>query len=74
MLLRVKWGFRDEVFGFGSGDGILNVFNSRLRGLHCRLPGHKGSLNALDFSPVDKQVVATVSNDRMVLLGEIAVF
>ena len=73
MLLRVKWDTEDTLFSSGSADGVLNVWNARRQTLHCRLSGHRGSLNDLDFSPLERSVVATVSSDKSVLLGELPI-
>lgn len=50
-LVRASWDAGGEKVGVGSGDGSVCVWESRSGNLIYKLPGHRGTVNDVQFSP-----------------------
>ncbi|KAL9634182.1 MAG: hypothetical protein Q9164_004246 [Protoblastenia rupestris] len=50
-LVRASWDVKGEKLGIGSGDGSVCVWENRSGNLIYKLPGHKGTVNDMRFSP-----------------------
>jgi Prp8 binding protein len=70
-LLRVRWSTKDQLLGAGSACQNVNIWDMRQLQLAYRLPGHTGSVNEICFHPKEP-VIASMSSDRMVFMGELA--
>ncbi|KAK5155042.1 hypothetical protein LTS14_005997 [Recurvomyces mirabilis] len=66
-LFRACWDREGKRVAVGGGEGVVTVWEAASGKMVARLPGHKGSVNEVDFSP-DGTVVASGSTDRRVLL------
>jgi len=70
-LLRVRWSAKDALLSAGSADQSVNIWDMRQLQLAYRLPGHGGSVNEVCFHPKEP-IVASMSSDRQVYMGELA--
>ena len=55
----------------GSANRNMYVWDAKTAELQYTLPGHKGSVNAVDIHPLEP-IVVSGSSDRRLLMGEIA--
>lgn len=55
-LIRASWDPRGEKIAAGSGDRSVVVWDSKSGKLLYKLPGHKGSVNDVRFSPNDEPI------------------
>lgn len=68
--LRAKWNSDGTKIAAGSGsDFTVVIWDSFTRRILHKLPGHKGSVNDVCFSPTES-VIATGSSDGTIILGE----
>ncbi|OJJ96131.1 hypothetical protein ASPACDRAFT_81368 [Aspergillus aculeatus ATCC 16872] len=70
-LIRASWDATGEKIATGSGDRSVVVWNSKSGKLLYKLPGHKGTVNDVRFSPNNKPIIVSGSSDRTLLLGEL---
>ena len=86
-LIRASWDPKGEKIAAGSGDRTVVVWEVRSGKLLYKLPGHKGTVNDVRFSPADEPIrecsqtlasfvadeckVVSGSSDRNLLLGEL---
>ncbi|KIH86881.1 Prp8 binding protein [Sporothrix brasiliensis 5110] len=72
-LTHASWDPQGKRIAAGSGDGTVVVWSSDNGKLLYKLPGHKGSVNAAEFSPSDEPItlVLSASSDRTLMLGEL---
>lgn len=61
-------GGRDQLLASGSEDSCVYVWHRDSRRLLARLPGHAGTVNSVQFSPADPNLLASASDDRTVRL------
>lgn len=54
----------------GSGDRMVNIWDSASRRLLYKLPGHNGSVNEATFHP-SEPIVASAGSDKQIYLGEL---
>jgi Prp8 binding protein len=86
-LLKAAWGAKGARIAAGSGDRSVVVWEAATGKLLYKLPGHKGAVNDVDFSPSEDQIsmslllaainadyleVVSGSSDRNLLLGELS--
>lgn len=86
-LLKAAWGAGGERIAAGSGDRSVVVWEANSGKLLYKLPGHKGAVNDVAFSPSEDQIsvfflglvsmlifdiVVSGSSDRTLLLGELS--
>ncbi|OAF67971.1 U5 small nuclear ribonucleoprotein [Intoshia linei] len=69
-LYHVSWSPCETYVASGSGDSFAYVWNTESKQLIYRLTGHKGAVNEADFHPKEP-IIATVSTDKSILMGEI---
>lgn len=69
-LLRACWDNEGKKIGAGGGDGTVTVWEAKSGKMLQKLPGHKGTVNDVRFSP-DGSMVLSASTDRTMLLGEL---
>lgn len=70
-LIKASWSPRGDKICAGSGDRTVVVWDARTAKLLYKLPGHKGSVNDVRFSPSEETIIVSGSTDRNLLLGEL---
>jgi Prp8 binding protein len=72
-LLRCAWSPDSSRISSGCSDTPthVHIWDSRNGSLLYKLPGHRGTVNEVDFHPLEP-IVASASSDHAVFLGEIA--
>ncbi|CAL4124492.1 unnamed protein product, partial [Meganyctiphanes norvegica] len=70
ILLRCAWSPDGRRVGAGSSDRFVYVWDTTSRHILYKLPGHNGSVNAVEFHPKEP-IVMSISNDKQIFLGEI---
>lgn len=69
-LLRCSWSPNGNMVTAGSSDRMVYVWNYNSTELMYKLPGHRGSVNEVVFSPKEP-LVLSCSSDKQMYLGEI---
>jgi len=69
-LIKVAWTPDGRRIGSGSADSYAYCWEAKSAALLYKLPGHKGSVNDVQFHPVEP-IISSVSNDSQIYLGEI---
>jgi len=69
-LLRCAWSPDGSKISAGSADRFVYIWDTASRRILYKLPGHRGSVNEVDFHPKEP-IVASCSNDQTIYLGEI---
>jgi len=69
-LLRCAWSPDGSRISSGSGDRFVYVWDTTTRRVVYKLPGHAGSVNDVDFHPVEP-IIMSASSDKKIYLGEI---
>jgi Prp8 binding protein len=57
-LLKAAWGAKGARIAAGSGDRSVVVWEAGTGKLLYKLPGHKGAVNDVAFSPTEDQISA----------------
>ncbi|KAI9732887.1 MAG: hypothetical protein M1834_003827 [Cirrosporium novae-zelandiae] len=70
-LIRASWDPKGERIAAGSGDRSVVVWDARTSKLLYKLPGHRGTVNDVRFSPGDEPIIVSASSDRNLMLGEL---
>lgn len=70
-LLKASWDKDGKKVGAGAGDGTAVVWSNETGKLLYKLPGHKGTINDVRFSPGQDPLILSASSDRNLLLGEL---
>ncbi|KAI5843998.1 WD40-repeat-containing domain protein [Morchella snyderi] len=71
-LIRASWSPKGDKVGAGSGDGSVAVWEAESRKLLYKLPGHRGTVNDMRFSPIEGEpIIVSASSDKNLLLGEL---
>ncbi|KAL1963230.1 hypothetical protein VTN77DRAFT_8555 [Rasamsonia byssochlamydoides] len=70
-LIRASWDPKGEKIAAGSGDRSVVVWEVKTGKLLYKLPGHKGTVNDVRFSPNDEPIIVSGSSDRNIVLGEL---
>jgi len=70
-LLRASWDSKGEKIAAASGDQSVIVWDARTGKLLYKLPGHRGCVNDVRFSPRDEPILVSGSSDRTLMLGEL---
>ncbi|KAL2377380.1 hypothetical protein RJ035_007733 [Blastomyces gilchristii] len=70
-LIRASWNPTGERIAAGSGDRSVVVWDVKSGKLLYKLPGHKGTVNDVRFSPRDEPIIVSGSSDRNIMLGEL---
>ncbi|KAI6191885.1 WD-40 repeat protein [Aphelenchoides bicaudatus] len=69
-LLRCAWSPDGKRVACGSSDRIAYIWNVSTGNIEYGLPGHQGSVNAVDFHPYDP-ILISGGSDKRIYLGEI---
>ncbi|KAN0075072.1 WD40-repeat-containing domain protein [Elaphomyces granulatus] len=70
-LIRASWDPKGEMIAAGSGDRSVVVWDVKSGKLLYKLPGHKGAVNDVRFSPNEEPIIISGSSDRTIMLGEL---
>ncbi|OAL70935.1 hypothetical protein A7D00_4597 [Trichophyton violaceum] len=70
-LIRASWDAKGEMVAAGSGDRSVVVWDVKTGKLLYKLPGHKGTVNDVRFTPAGEPIIVSGSSDRTVMLGEL---
>ncbi|KAL1958857.1 hypothetical protein VTO42DRAFT_3694 [Malbranchea cinnamomea] len=70
-LIRASWDRTGEKIGTGSGDRSVVIWETRSGKLLYKLPGHKGTVNDVRFTPNEEPIIVSGSSDRTIMLGEL---
>ena len=70
-LMRASWSKKGDKICAGAGDRTAVVWDTKSAKLLYKLPGHKGTVNDVRFSPSEDTVIVSASSDRNLLLGEL---
>ncbi|KAF2180339.1 WD40 repeat-like protein [Zopfia rhizophila CBS 207.26] len=70
-LLKASWDSKGEKIAAGSGDRSAVVWEARSGKLLYKLPGHRGAVNDVRFSPRDEPILVSASSDRTLIVGEL---
>ncbi|TQB68860.1 hypothetical protein MPDQ_002662 [Monascus purpureus] len=70
-LIRTSWDPSGERIVAGSGDDNVIIWDAKSGRILYKLPGHKGTVNDVRFSPVGEPIIASASTDCSVMLGEL---
>ena len=55
-LVRASWDAKGERIGVGSGDGSVCIWEKRNGNLVYKLPGHRGTVNDMQFTPAQEPI------------------
>jgi len=69
-LLRCAWSPDGSRISAGSSDRLVNIWDYHSGKIMYKLPGHRGSVNDVDFHPTEP-IIASASSDNNIYLGEI---
>uniref|UniRef100_A0A0N5A2Y9 WD_REPEATS_REGION domain-containing protein n=1 Tax=Parastrongyloides trichosuri TaxID=131310 RepID=A0A0N5A2Y9_PARTI len=70
-LLKCAWSPDGKRISLGSSDGFHYIWDVQSSRVVYRLPGHSGSVNAVDFHPTEP-IILSAGSDKQVFLGEIS--
>ncbi|PSR97608.1 WD40-repeat-containing domain protein [Coniella lustricola] len=70
-LISGSWDKDGKRIAVGAGDGTVVIWSNDTGKLMYKLPGHKGTVNAAEFSPGRDPIILSASSDRTMLLGEL---
>ncbi|KAL8904863.1 MAG: hypothetical protein Q9207_002986 [Kuettlingeria erythrocarpa] len=70
-LVRACWNHKGDKIAAGSGDGTAVVWDAQSAKLLYKLPGHRGTVNDVRFSPGNDPIIVSGSSDRNLILGEL---
>ena len=69
-LLKCSWSKNATQVAAGSADNFVYVWSADSKRILYKLPGHKGTVNEVDFHPT-QPIISSCSNDKQIYLGEI---
>eukprot|EP01118_Nematostelium_gracile_P012494 TRINITY_DN4566_c0_g1_i2.p1 TRINITY_DN4566_c0_g1~~TRINITY_DN4566_c0_g1_i2.p1 ORF type:complete len:359 (-),score=65.28 TRINITY_DN4566_c0_g1_i2:17-1093(-) len=69
-LLKCSWSQDGSKISAGSADRFVYVWEVSSRRILYKLPGHRGSVNQVDFHP-NEPIIGSASSDGTIYLGEI---
>nr|CAD2203959.1 unnamed protein product [Meloidogyne enterolobii] len=69
-LLRCAWSPDSHRVSCGSSDRFVYVWDVGSRNIAYKLPGHQGSVNAVDFHPTEP-IILSAGSDKRIFLGEL---
>jgi Prp8 binding protein len=70
-LIKASWSPDGSRICAGSGDRTVVVWDTRTAKLQYKLPGHKGPVQDVRFSPDGEPIIVSASTDRNLILGEL---
>jgi len=69
-LLKCSWSPDGSKVSAGSADRHVYIWDTASRRILYKLPGHRGSVNDVDFHPTEP-IIGSASADATIYLGEI---
>ena len=69
-LLRCAWSKDGNMVSCGSADRFVHIWDVPSRRILYKLPGHNGSVNDIDFHPIEP-IILSASSDKQLYLGEL---
>ena len=69
-MLRVAWSPDGSKVSAGSGDRHVYVWDTTSRRILYKLPGHAGSVNDIDFHPIEPISTCRVMSRMMLCLPD----
>jgi len=69
-LLKCAWSADGSKVSCGSADRFVYIWDVKTMRILYKLPGHTGSVNEVDFHPVEP-ILSSCSSDKSIFLGEI---
>jgi len=69
-LLKCSWSCDGTKVSCGSADRFVYIWDVKTMRILYKLPGHSGSVNEVDFHPVEP-ILSSCSSDKTIFLGEI---
>ncbi len=54
---------RHDLLAVSDSSGSVHVWNVATSSIHSSMTGHRGQVNSISFSPVNKYLLASASND-----------
>ncbi|KAL4972723.1 WD40-repeat-containing domain protein [Aspergillus desertorum] len=70
-LIRASWNPTGDKIAAGSGDRSVVVWDFKTGKILYKLPGHKGTVNDVRFTPNNEPIIVSASSDRNLVLGEL---
>ncbi|KAL4991753.1 WD40-repeat-containing domain protein [Aspergillus falconensis] len=70
-LIRASWNPAGDKIAAGSGDRSVVVWDFKTGKILYKLPGHKGTVNDVRFTPNNEPIIVSASSDRNLMLGEL---
>lgn len=70
-LLKCAWSHDGTKVSCGSSDRFTHVWDVSSKNLVYKLPGHQGSVNAVDFHPA-QPILLSAGSDKRIFLSELA--
>jgi len=70
ILLRCAWSPDGSKVSAGSADRQVTIWDTTSRKVLYKLPGHRGSVNEVDFHPKES-IIGSCSSDQTIYLGEV---
>lgn len=71
-LIRASWSPTGDKIGAGGADGSVAVWDVESKKLLYKLPGHRGTVNDMRFSPnASEPIIVSASSDKSLILGEL---
>lgn len=69
-LIKTAWSPDAKRIAIGSSDRFTYVYDLATSKIEYKLPGHQGSVNAVDFHP-QELILLSASSDKRIYLGEL---
>jgi Prp8 binding protein len=69
-LIKCSWSKDGQRVCSGSSDRCVYIWDSNTRQIQYKLPGHEGSVTAVDLHP-DEPIVLSAGVDKQIFLGEL---
>lgn len=69
-LLRCRWSKDGSMVAAGSADRFVYVWDVNSKKILYKLPGHQGSVNCVDFHPMEP-IILSASSDKTLYIGEL---
>ncbi|OQV03907.1 WD domain-containing protein [Cladophialophora immunda] len=68
-LIRASWNPQGDKICAGAGDRTVVIWDTASAKLLYKLPGHKGTVNDVRFSPTEEPIIVSGSTDRNLILA-----
>ncbi|KAJ1499185.1 U5 small nuclear ribonucleoprotein [Coelomomyces lativittatus] len=71
-LVKPCWSTTGRYIACGTGDRLVHVWEVLKLGVFMRLPGHRGTVNQVDWHPKEP-ILCSVSADKSIFMSELEV-